>query len=84
LLANRLSGDLLFPLPENLDPALALQLACEQGEGRAQDGAGHLASFTDSEIQTTLDLYTQGDSDETRAAQGEFLQALGMRTERVQ
>jgi hypothetical protein len=37
-----------------------------------------------SRIQTTLDLYTQEDSDETRAAQGEFLQALGMRAERVQ
>ncbi|HZP64229.1 MAG TPA: site-specific integrase [Terriglobales bacterium] len=31
-----------------------------------------------SKIQTTLDLYTQEDSDETRAAQGEFLNALGM------
>jgi integrase len=29
-------------------------------------------------IQTTLDLYTQEDSDETRAAQGEFLNAVGM------
>ena len=29
-----------------------------------------------SRIQTTLDLYTQEDSDETRAAQGEFLKAL--------
>ena len=29
-------------------------------------------------IQTTLDLYTQEDSDETRAAQGEFLTAVGM------
>jgi integrase len=37
-----------------------------------------------SRIQTTLDLYTQEDSDETRAAQGEFLKALGMRTELVQ
>lgn len=37
-----------------------------------------------SRIQTTLDLYTQNDSDETRAAQGEFLKALGMRTELVQ
>jgi tetrahydromethanopterin S-methyltransferase subunit A len=27
-----------------------------------------------SRIQTTLDLYTQEDSDEARAAQGEFLQ----------
>jgi integrase len=31
-----------------------------------------------SRIQTTLDLYTQEDSDETRAAQGEFLTAVGM------
>ena len=33
-----------------------------------------------AKIQTTLDLYTQEDSDETRAAQGEFLSALGMST----
>jgi len=31
-----------------------------------------------SRIQTTLDLYTQQDGDETRAAQGQFLKALGM------
>ena len=31
-----------------------------------------------SKIQTTLDLCTQEDSDETRAAQGEFLNAVGM------
>ena len=31
-----------------------------------------------SKIQTTLDLYTQDDSDETPAAQGEFLSAVGM------
>jgi integrase len=37
-----------------------------------------------SRIQTTLDLYTQEDSDEARAAQGEFLRALGMQTELVQ
>jgi integrase len=37
-----------------------------------------------SRIQTTLDLYTQEDSDETRAAQGEFLAALGMNTPTVQ
>ena len=30
-----------------------------------------------AKIQTTLDLYTQEDSDETRAAQGEFLTAGG-------
>jgi integrase len=32
-----------------------------------------------SKIQTTLDLYTQEDSDETRAAQGEFLRAVGVK-----
>ena len=37
-----------------------------------------------SKIQTTLDLYTQEDGDETRAAQGEFLAALGMKTEAIQ
>ena len=31
-----------------------------------------------AKIQTTLDLYTQDDGDETRAAQGAFLKALGM------
>jgi Phage integrase family len=31
-----------------------------------------------AKIQTTLDLYTQEDSDETRIAQGEFLTAVGM------
>lgn len=31
-----------------------------------------------SRIQTTLDLYTQGDGDETRAAQGAFLKEMGM------
>ena len=33
-----------------------------------------------SKIQTTLLLYTQEDSDETPAAQGEFLSAVGMST----
>jgi integrase len=37
-----------------------------------------------SRIQTTLDLYTQEDSDDARAAQGEFLRALGMQSELVQ
>jgi hypothetical protein len=36
-----------------------------------------------SKIQTTLDLYTQGDSDETLSAQGQFLNAVGL-TQRVQ
>jgi integrase len=37
-----------------------------------------------SKIQTTLDLYTQEDSDETRAAQGSFLSAMGMGSGLVQ
>jgi integrase len=37
-----------------------------------------------SRIQTTLDLYTQGDGDETRAAQGAFLKELGMASEMIQ
>ena len=37
-----------------------------------------------AKIQTTLDLYTQEDSEETRAAQGKFLAAMGMKTEGIQ
>jgi integrase len=37
-----------------------------------------------TKIQTTLDLYTQDDGDETRAAQGEYLAALGLATQMVQ
>jgi integrase len=37
-----------------------------------------------SRIQTTLDLYTQGDSDETKAAQGAFLKEMGLATEMIQ
>lgn len=37
-----------------------------------------------SRIQTTLDLYTQGDGDETRAAQGAFLKELGLASELIQ
>ena len=33
-----------------------------------------------AKIQTTLDLYTQEDGDETLAAQGEYLTALGVAT----
>jgi site-specific recombinase XerD len=33
---------------------------------------------------TTLDLYTQGDGDETRAAQGAFLREMGLASELVQ
>jgi integrase len=37
-----------------------------------------------AKIQTTLDLYTQEDCDETLAAQGEYLMALGVGTQMVQ
>ena len=37
-----------------------------------------------SKIQATLDLYTQEDSDEALAAQGEYLLALGVATNTVQ
>ncbi len=37
-----------------------------------------------SRIQTTLDLYAQGDADETRAAQGAFLKEMGLASELVQ
>ena len=37
-----------------------------------------------SRIQTTLDIYTQGDGHETRAAQGAFLMELGMASEMTQ
>ena len=35
-------------------------------------------------IQTTLDLYTQEDRDETLAAQGEYLTALGVSSSKLQ
>jgi integrase len=37
-----------------------------------------------SRIQTTLDIYTQGDGDETEAAQGAFLRELGMTSKTIQ
>jgi hypothetical protein len=37
-----------------------------------------------SKIQTTLDLYTQEDSDETRAAQGAYLSAVGLTGRMIQ
>ena len=37
-----------------------------------------------SRIQTTLDLYTQGDGDETKIAQGRYLEALGLASSMVQ
>jgi hypothetical protein len=57
------------------------QLAGEQGEDRTQDRAGNLASQQNPD---DLDLYRQEDSDETRAAQGEYLMALGVITNAVQ
>ncbi|PYU79569.1 MAG: hypothetical protein DMG50_23490 [Acidobacteria bacterium] len=37
-----------------------------------------------AKIQTTLDLYAREDGDETRAAQGEYLTALGVGWQLVQ
>jgi len=37
-----------------------------------------------AQIRTTLDLYTQEDGDETQAARGEFLAALGTKSEAIQ
>lgn len=37
-----------------------------------------------SRIQTTLDLYTQADGDETKIAQGRYLEALGLASSMVQ
>jgi hypothetical protein len=45
------------------------------GFSRTEESPKHLRH---AKIQTTLDLYTQEDSDETRAAQGELLTAVGM------
>jgi hypothetical protein len=39
---------------------------------------GEMFTKRHAKIQTTLDLYTQEDSDETRPALGEFLTAVGM------
>ena len=35
-------------------------------------------------IQTTLDLYTQADGDETKMAQGRYLEALGLASSLIQ
>ena len=42
------------------------------------------AILRNSRIQTTLDLCTQGDGDEARAAQGAFLKELGRASELIQ
>jgi len=42
------------------------------------------AMLRHAKIETTLNRYTQGDGDETQAAQGQFLEALGMPTGMVQ
>jgi len=52
-------------IENNQRPAEFEQLACEQGKGRTEDRPGILRH---AKIQTTLDLYTQEDSDETRSA----------------
>jgi len=41
-------------------------------------------SRSESKPRKWLDIYTQGDGDETRAAQGTFLKELGMASEMIQ
>jgi hypothetical protein len=53
-------------------------------DGRRVENNLPLGLLRHSRIQTTLDLCTQEDSDEARAAQEEFLQPLGMRSELMQ
>ena len=60
------------------------QLAGEQGEDRTQDRAGNLASQQNPDDARSLHAGRQQDSDETRAAQGEYLMALGVITNTVQ
>jgi len=43
-----------------------------------------LSLLRHSRIESALDLYTQGDGDETRAAQGAFLREMGLASELVQ
>jgi len=56
-------------------PPVAEQLVREKGEGRAEDCAGNFCVI--QKIETTLNLYTQEDADEARAAQGAFLATVG-------
>ena len=52
--------------------------------GEKQDPRTVQDMMRHSNSSTTLDLYTQEDSDEARGAQGAFLKALGMHSEVVQ
>jgi len=54
------------------------------GTSMEKEATLSLDAFPFPRIQTTLDLYTQEDSDEARLAQGAFLRALGMRSPLVQ
>ncbi len=58
----------------------SLRFACDKAKIEPKTVQGILRH---AKIQTMLDLYTQ-DGDETRAAQGEYLTALGVATEMVQ
>jgi hypothetical protein len=53
-------------------------------ESAVWPGAAISAIQRHSRIQTTLDLYTQSDGGETRAAQGAFLKELGLASEMIQ
>jgi hypothetical protein len=64
-------------IPSSLNPKLRIVAGFKFWSPRA--------ILRHSRIQTTLDIYTQGDGDETqRAAQGTFLKEMGMASEMIQ
>ena len=65
-------------------PALLFGVSGDEGWSDMRTDFPVQSILRHSRIQTTLDLYTQGDGDETRAAQGAFLKELGLITEMVQ
>ena len=73
--------------------ASVITAGSQSGVTRSRKPCGFLSKFglatvqgilRHSKIQTTLDLYTQEDSDEARGAQGTFLKAVGMHSGMVQ
>jgi hypothetical protein len=60
---------------------LLLDKFCLKFQGRRKASNAQSSNIT---APTTLDIYTQGDGDETRAAQGAFLKELGMASDMIQ
>jgi hypothetical protein len=67
-------------LLRNIASGLRSLFRKEQVDRELGEEVGAYGILRHAKIQTTLDLYMQEDSDETRAAQGEFLTAVGMST----